>query len=160
MGNIADGVYGILENTINILSGPTITYQKLLALNNLLVEEIKNPNPPEIIKEKAGRIDPNLGGLFNPFSWSPEVKNATIGVIGGVIGVIILALTNGSTQTDPQITPVTIVNYIQFRPAEEILGVRSEAIFPKPKIRPSLPSSNRAERRRQRSTQRQRKPQP
>lgn len=156
LGHTADGTYKYIEGAISILSGPTITYKNLLDLQNFLLHEQKLGRPIEETAEAVKKIEPAFADLFTPSCWSPSVKAALIQAVAAVL-VGVLAL---YSIPNIKITPKTVIHQYGTTPVSELLTANPhEFVPPIPKARPTESEPNRAERRRQKSLQRQRKPQ-
>lgn len=157
IGQTADGVFQVIAGAISILSGPSVTYEKLLILKNVLAEERKNLSNPQELRQKVEQIDSTFSALFDVKSWSPSVKASIITAIGAVI--VALLLNNQAPSGNNILTPITVINNVYGLKSDEILDAQTKPTFLIPMAKPSKREPNRAERRRQRSQRRRHKPQ-
>lgn len=83
---IVPGAYAADLNSMNILVDASISKDALLALRKLLTRVEAGEISPAQAMAEATKISPRLGGLFDPSTWSPEVKAATVGAVAFLLG--------------------------------------------------------------------------
>jgi hypothetical protein len=83
---IVPGAYDASLQTINVLVDPSISNDALAALRKLINRVETGEITPAQATVEAKKISPKLGGMFDPSTWSPEVKAAAIAAIAYLLG--------------------------------------------------------------------------
>ena len=89
------GSYSASQGIVNILLDKSVTREMLLALADIAAKVDSGVITPEQAREKATAISPKFGRLFDPSSWTGEVK----GAIAGALLTIIPTILNSGTTT-------------------------------------------------------------
>ena len=71
---VADGLFQFTRDGLTVISAPDVTHEMLAALRGVLRRAYEQDLPVEEIKRQAEAISPAFGGLFNPATWSLEIR--------------------------------------------------------------------------------------
>jgi hypothetical protein len=123
---VADGLFEFVRDGVAILSAPEVTYEMLLGLRALVQSAHQQQWSTEKLKEEAETISPAFGGLFAPSTWSPEVKNACIAAVAGLLIAYILSQQKPPVVNVQTIDPGALIQAIQGIPAEQLVEGRAD----------------------------------
>lgn len=102
LSEIIPGRYDAIGRQLSILIDPSISQEALAAIRELVGKVERKELTPEQAAAEAKKISPTLAGLFDPATWSPEVKAAIIGVVG------LLLAQSSSCSVNINYSPTTI----------------------------------------------------
>lgn len=83
---IVPGAYSAELDSMNLLVDPSISKDALAALSKLLNRVEAGEISPAEAAVEAKKISSKLGGLFDPSTWSPEVKAGAIAAVAYLLG--------------------------------------------------------------------------
>lgn len=106
MSEVVPGTYHAHADRINLLVDRSISPEALAALRRIAEQAKANQITPEEAKEKAEKIAPGAGRLFDVGNWSDQAKATLYASIIGAIAVIGAAKLAGST-TNVTVAPTT-----------------------------------------------------
>lgn len=93
---ILSGRYEYAKDTLSVLLDKSVTPEALKALLEIVTNLDQGNITPLEAHEEAVKLSPAFSGLFNPSSWSGEVKAA---IIGSLMMLIPSILNGGSSTT-------------------------------------------------------------
>jgi hypothetical protein len=118
---IADGLFQFTRDGLAVISAPDVTHQMLAALHGLLHRAYEQDLPVEEIKRQAEAISPGFGRLFDPTTWSPEVKSAVIGALAAVLIAWMTLRQEPVTVNVNSIDPAPLIDAIRQMSTEQVL---------------------------------------
>lgn len=108
-GRVPDGTYNSFGNVLELISGPSQTFEDLKRLSEILERARDQQALPEEVLAEIENNDPKLKTIADLF---PKTRNEFYMVVGLVIAAIALMTDSGSKKSHTEIIFNNVINYI------------------------------------------------
>ncbi|OPY74541.1 MAG: hypothetical protein A4E65_03816 [Syntrophorhabdus sp. PtaU1.Bin153] len=109
MGHIPDGVYNFIDNTIELLSGPTRTISELERLARILTQARRERASLSEVERRIQQETPELSSLRNLF---PKTRAELYSFISIILTIITLLLGQLKQNQVPKVEVAQVVNMV------------------------------------------------
>jgi len=108
-GRVPDATYNSFGNVLELISGPSQTFEDLKRLSEILERARDQQALPEEVLAEIENNDPKLKTIADLF---PKTRNEFYMVVGLVIAAIALMTDSGSKKSHTEIIFNNVINYI------------------------------------------------
>jgi len=127
VGHIPDGMYHFIGRTIELLSGPSRSYEELARLGSLLKDAIGNKRSPEQISDEIKKEVPDLYQLSDIL---PKTRAEFYSFVNIVLIIIGLLVSYNASKSRPDIKIEQVINVVY---NQEIPSTKQQVIKPESK---------------------------